>query len=195
MSRGQKITNLFGVTLPFAAFLASIFFLWGSYVTWRDLTIFAVGYAADDARDLDRLPPALHAPLLRDVPVDPLRPRRARLDGGAGAGDPLGLRPPQAPQLRRPRGRSALAARRLRPGPARQARRALARARRLALPQRRPRGVDEVRQGPARRPRHGLHLALVPGSGSRSRCCCRSPPAGSGAARSAQACRRCSGAA
>ena len=45
MSRGQKITNLIGVTVPFVGFLASIFFLWGSYVTWRDLTIFAVGYA------------------------------------------------------------------------------------------------------------------------------------------------------
>ena len=45
MSRSQKITNLLGVTIPFAGFLASIFFLWGSYVTWRDLTIFAVGYA------------------------------------------------------------------------------------------------------------------------------------------------------
>ena len=42
--KGQKITNLIGVTVPFAGFLASVFFLWGSYVTWRDLTIFAVGY-------------------------------------------------------------------------------------------------------------------------------------------------------
>ena len=45
MSRGQKITNLLGVTVPFAGFIASIFFLWGQYVTWRDLVIFAVGYA------------------------------------------------------------------------------------------------------------------------------------------------------
>src|SRR4026209_169596 len=45
MTRGQKITNLLGVGIPFAAFLASVFFFWGSYVTWRDLTIFAVGYA------------------------------------------------------------------------------------------------------------------------------------------------------
>ena len=44
MTRGQKITNLIGVSVPFAGFLASVFFLWGSYVTWRDLTIFAVGY-------------------------------------------------------------------------------------------------------------------------------------------------------
>jgi stearoyl-CoA desaturase (delta-9 desaturase) len=45
MSRGQKITNLLGVALPFVGFLASAFFLWGSYITWRDLIIFAVGYA------------------------------------------------------------------------------------------------------------------------------------------------------
>ena len=42
MSRSQKITNLLGVTIPFAGFLASIFFFWGQYVTWRDLVIFAV---------------------------------------------------------------------------------------------------------------------------------------------------------
>src|SRR5215207_8879081 len=65
----------------------------------------------DDARHLDRLPPALHTPVVRDVQKHPLRPRGTRLDGGAGTGDPLGLRPPQAPQLRRPRGRSALSAR------------------------------------------------------------------------------------
>ena len=34
-----------GSTIPFVGFLASIFFFWGSYVTWRDLIIFAVGYA------------------------------------------------------------------------------------------------------------------------------------------------------
>ena len=45
MTRGQKITNLVGVGIPFVGFLASVFFLWGSYVTWRDLIIFAVGYA------------------------------------------------------------------------------------------------------------------------------------------------------
>src|SRR5215211_3409830 len=122
---------------------------------------------ADDAGDLDRLPPALHPPLLRDVPADPLRARRARLDGGAGSGDPLGLRPPQAPQLRRPRGRPALAARRLRPRDPRQACRPLARARRVALPQRRARRVDEVREGPARRPRHRLHLAHLRALGRR----------------------------
>jgi stearoyl-CoA desaturase (delta-9 desaturase) len=40
----QKTINLLGVVLPFGGFLASMFFLWGSLVTWRDLTILAVGY-------------------------------------------------------------------------------------------------------------------------------------------------------
>jgi stearoyl-CoA desaturase (delta-9 desaturase) len=44
MSRGRKIGNLLGVTIPFAGFVASLFLLWGSYVTWRDVTILAAGY-------------------------------------------------------------------------------------------------------------------------------------------------------
>ena len=44
MSRGQKTTNLLGVSIPFVGFVASIFFLWGSLVTWRDITILVVGY-------------------------------------------------------------------------------------------------------------------------------------------------------
>src|ERR687897_394637 len=44
MTRGQKVTNLLGVSIPFAGFLASVFFLWGNYVTSRDLTILGVGY-------------------------------------------------------------------------------------------------------------------------------------------------------
>ncbi len=44
MSRGQKTLNLVGVTVPFAGFLASIFFLWGQLITWRDIAILVVGY-------------------------------------------------------------------------------------------------------------------------------------------------------
>ena len=116
MTRGQKITNLIGVTIPFAGFLASVFFLWGSYVTWRDLTIFAVGYALTTLGISIGFHRLFTHRSYETYQEHPLRPRRARLDGRAGPGDPLGLRPPQAPQLRRPRGRSALAARRLRPG-------------------------------------------------------------------------------
>ena len=192
---GQKITNLLGVAIPFAGFLASIFFLWGSYVTWRDLIIFAVGYALTTLGISIGFHRLFTHRSYETFKSDPLQPRRARVDGRAGPGHPLGLRPSQAPQLRRPRGRPALAARRLRARDPRQDRRALARARRLALPQRRPRGVDEVREGPARRPRHGLHLADVPALGRRVADRSRSSPAGSGAARSAPGCRRCSGAA
>ena len=44
MSRGQKTLNLVGVTIPFAGFLASVFFLWGQLITWRDVVILVVGY-------------------------------------------------------------------------------------------------------------------------------------------------------
>ncbi len=44
MPRSQKAVNLVGVGVPFLGFLASIFFLWGNFVTWRDLTILVVGY-------------------------------------------------------------------------------------------------------------------------------------------------------
>lgn len=45
MTRGQKITNLLGVGIPFAGFLFSVVMLWGSLVEWRDMVILAVGYA------------------------------------------------------------------------------------------------------------------------------------------------------
>ena len=44
MSPVQKSANLLGVAIPFCGFLASIALLWGSYVTWRDMIILAVGY-------------------------------------------------------------------------------------------------------------------------------------------------------
>ena len=40
----RKLVNLGGVTIPFVGFLASLFLLWGSFVTWRDIAILAVGY-------------------------------------------------------------------------------------------------------------------------------------------------------
>ena len=36
--------NVLGVTVPFAGFVASIFLLWGAYVTARDVAILVVGY-------------------------------------------------------------------------------------------------------------------------------------------------------
>jgi fatty-acid desaturase len=91
MPRSQKLINLLGVTIPFVAFLASMFFLWGNLVTPRDLTILAVGYLLTCLG----ISIGFHRLFTQ-------RARGARLDGRAGAGDPLGLRPPQAPQLRRP---------------------------------------------------------------------------------------------
>ena len=98
----RRSRNLIGVTVPFVGFLASIFFLWGSYVTWRDLTIFAVGYALTTLGISIGFHRLFTHRSYETYRADPLQPRRARLDGRAGAGDPLGLGPPQAPQLRRP---------------------------------------------------------------------------------------------
>ena len=44
ISNGRKAINVFGVGVPFAGFLASVYLLWGSYVTGRDLVILAVAY-------------------------------------------------------------------------------------------------------------------------------------------------------
>ena len=41
---GRKIVNLGGVALPFAGVLASVFLLWGRFVTWRDVAILVVVY-------------------------------------------------------------------------------------------------------------------------------------------------------
>ena len=44
ISAGRKAINVVGVGVPFAGFLASVYLLWGSYVTSRDLVILAVAY-------------------------------------------------------------------------------------------------------------------------------------------------------
>ena len=68
----------------------------------------------DGARHHRRLSSAAHAPGVQDEDVVQGDARRARLGGDRGAGDLLGRRPPQAPRVRRPGGRPALAARRSR---------------------------------------------------------------------------------
>ncbi len=44
MTRTRKIANVVAVAVPFAGFLASLYLLWGSYVTARDVAILAVAY-------------------------------------------------------------------------------------------------------------------------------------------------------
>jgi stearoyl-CoA desaturase (delta-9 desaturase) len=41
---GQKVGNMFGVALPFVAFIVAIVLLWNSVVGWLDLAIMAVMY-------------------------------------------------------------------------------------------------------------------------------------------------------
>ena len=54
-----------------------------------------------------RLPPPAHPPLVRGAPGRARDARDPRLDDGAGRGDPLGRRPPQAPHVHRRGGRPA----------------------------------------------------------------------------------------
>ena len=44
ISTGRKAANVIGVGVPFAGFVASVYLLWGSYVTGRDVVILGVGY-------------------------------------------------------------------------------------------------------------------------------------------------------
>ena len=195
MSRGQKITNLLGVAIPFVGFLASVFFLWGRYVTWRDLIIFAVGYALTTlgiSIGFHRLfthrsyetykairyglavlgSMAVQGPVIRWV-----SDHRKHHSFADREGDPHSPHAGFAP--RHPR----------------EDRRPLARARRLALPQRRPCRVDEVCEGPARGPRHGLHLADVRSLGRALAAAAVRGRLDLGRHASAPGCRRCSGAA
>ena len=66
-----------------------------------DLVLFLVFYTFWGRHD-DRLPPLLHAPLVRDRPGDQGDPRDPRLDDDPGPDHAMGDRPPQAPcSLRR----------------------------------------------------------------------------------------------
>ncbi len=113
-----------------------------------------------------RLPPAAHPSLVPDVQAGRVPAGLARLDGGAGAGDDLGRRPPQAPRAHRPGGRSALAARARRRAQGRAAG-ALPRAHGLALRPRRHGRARALRQGPPRGPRHARHPEGLPPAGAR----------------------------
>ncbi|CAA9485084.1 MAG: Fatty acid desaturase; Delta-9 fatty acid desaturase [uncultured Solirubrobacterales bacterium] len=44
-SRAHQITNFLAMVLPFGAFVAALFLLWGSLVTWIDIVALAVAYA------------------------------------------------------------------------------------------------------------------------------------------------------
>ena len=132
MSRAEKVANLGAVVVPFLAMLAAIVLLWNSSSAAADLDHRRGDVPADRGRDHGRLPPPAHPPLLPDLEAARVHLRRARLDGGAGPGDRLGRRPPQAPRPHRRRGRPAQPPRRPRRRRARGAARPLARPRRLA---------------------------------------------------------------
>ena len=108
VTRTHKIVNLIGVPLPLVGLIAAIVLLWNGD---RAARARAAGRPVrrDRARRDARLPPDVHPPRVRVEPRVPRDRRRARLDGGAGIGDHLGRRPPQAPRVHRPGGRPALA--------------------------------------------------------------------------------------
>ena len=39
MSRGERIANLIGVTVPFLGLIAAVVLLWNQWVDWIDLTL------------------------------------------------------------------------------------------------------------------------------------------------------------
>ena len=107
------------------------------------------GLPGQRLRHHDRLPPPADPPGVRDLQAAEVPVRGAGLDGGPGAGHPLGGRPPQAPRPHRRGGRPPLTAR----GPRQRAGRPVARPRGLAVGEQRHRGRQEVRPRPARGPR------------------------------------------
>ena len=118
-------TMVFGV--PPAALVVAGWLAWGGSLHWHDLVVLAITYLLHRARHHRRLSTGCS-------PTAASRPRarvrallaRARLDGGRGPGDRVGLHPPQAPPLLRPPRRSAQPPCRPRAGLARGAARARA---------------------------------------------------------------------
>ena len=120
---------------------------------------------AERVRRHRRLPPAVHAPELQDQAHRPRGAGGARLDGGRGPRDRVGLDPPQAPRPLRPSGRPAQPARRPGARVARCAARSRSRARRLDVPRQGHGQPGPVREGSARRPRPAVHQPHLPALG------------------------------
>ena len=99
-------------SVPFLALGVVGWQVWADLLHWHDIAVFAILYLLTGLGVTVGLPPLSHPPQLRDQPRRARRPRRARLGGDRGPRDLLGGRPPQAPRLLRPRGRSAQPARR-----------------------------------------------------------------------------------
>ena len=111
MSRAQRYTNLAAVVLPLLGVRRR-----GRAAVEQGRRLARPRPARravrpDRPRHHGRLPPDAHPPRVPDLQDGRADLRGARLDGGAGPGDPLGRRPPQAPRPHRRGGRPALAPR------------------------------------------------------------------------------------
>ena len=161
----ERVVRTIVFAVPPAALALGAWLAWGGSLHWQDLVVLAITYTLDRTWRHRRLSPAVHPPQLQDHPPAAGAAGRARLDGGRGPGDRMGLDPPQAPPLLRPRGRPAQPTPRPRAGVARGAARAGSRARRLDVPRQGHGQPRPLRQGPDRRPRPALHQPHLPALG------------------------------
>ena len=164
MTRTEKTANLLAVALPFVAAIAAIPLLWNQLVSATDLAIMVGDVPDHRLRDHDRLPPAAHAPGLRDGRAAALRVRDHGIDGRPGLGHRLGGGSPQAPRLRR-RGRGPALAARPRQRRGRRAQGPVARTRRLAPGRARARGLVPLCPRADGRPRDAQDQPRLPGPG------------------------------
>ena len=120
---------------------------------------------AHGPRDHRRVPPPPDPPRVRDQPHRPRSPRRARLRRDRGPGHLVGGRPPQAPRLLGPRGRSAQPPRRARGRLAGRPVRPAPRPRRVAVHPHPAWRSGPLRPRSSARPRRELHRPHVRGVG------------------------------
>ena len=106
----EQIALALFIGVPFLALLAAVPLAWGWGLGWRDVADRRGHLRRHRPRHHGRLPPLLH-PRLVQGRTGALQIALAVAGSLAieGPVDPLGRRPPQAPQVLRPRGRPALA--------------------------------------------------------------------------------------
>ena len=108
-SRTEQVALALFIVVPFLAVVAAVPVAWGGWLGWSDVVIAVVMYAVTGHGVTVGFHRLLHAQVVQAQPAGQDRPGDRRLDGDPGPGRPLGGRPPQAPQVLRPRRRPALA--------------------------------------------------------------------------------------
>ena len=104
----EQIALALFIAIPFLAVLAAVPIAWGGWLGWRDVVIAVVFYIVAGHGITIGFHRLLHAQVVQAEPAVKIALAIAGLAGDRGAGDPLGRRPPQAPQVLRPRRRPAL---------------------------------------------------------------------------------------